>query len=69
MTNIIDLSAHRQEPGKFCLSITVNSDGEVRIDKDDTQLRTRLDVIWALAAIALGVHDLVEYKNTLPELS
>lgn len=67
MADIISLDKHRPAPGEFCVSITIMSDGEVLIEKDDDQLSTRLEVNWALAALATGIADLVEYKRTLAD--
>lgn len=65
MGDVISLSDRRAETGEFCVAITVHSDGNVTLDMDTAQLQTREQVNWALSQIALGIHDLVEHKNTL----
>ncbi len=63
--NIISLNDRRKDDGKFCASITLYSDGRVVVDKDVEQMATRTQVAWALANFALGIADLVEYRQLL----
>lgn len=65
--NIISLDERRKDEGRFCVSITLYSDGRVALDKDVEELTTRAQVAWALSNLALGIADLVEYKRGLPD--
>lgn len=65
--NVISLDDHRPDPGAFCLSITLTSDGKVTLDLDRAEISTKAQAAWALAQIALAIADIVEHKNTLPD--
>lgn len=66
MTNVISLDSHRPEPGEMAVSILLDSEGVVETIWSDEHLRTREQVDWALAHIAMAMAELVEYKKELP---
>ena len=66
MGEVISLGERRKEVGEFCLSVILTSDGKVALDMDTAQFETKEQINWALSQLALTVHDLIEYKNSLP---
>jgi len=70
--NVVPLFKGPNDPkdqSEFCLSITLFSDGRIALDHDQTLIADKEDVNWALVNIARAIADLVQMKDTLPDIA
>jgi len=62
---IVKLNDYRESPGHFAVSITIETDGKITVDRDMQYLETEEEINWAISLIVMGLSDLIEMKKSI----